>query len=191
MRADLESKVASPPPASSGVTKRRAPCATARRSWRRGSLPSRCERSWRKRRSPDRDIRLRALGERADKAEAALAVEQQSSRAARAEVEQLGSHRRAARTACQDRPRRWSCQRPKPRSSRARSPIWAPPQYRAGEQGAGAGALPFEFFGRLREIIGDRADIHIVGDRFVSNRKSCSPPAVPSSASRPRPSSIR
>ena len=34
-----------------------------------------------------------------------------------------------------------------------------------------------EFFGRLREIIGDRADIRIVGDRFcVPVRSACSRP---------------
>src|SRR5438876_9097298 len=44
-----------------------------------------------------RDIRLRALGERAEAAEAALAAEQQTSRAARAQVEQLSAQLAALR----------------------------------------------------------------------------------------------
>ena len=37
----------------------------------------------------------------------------------------------------------------------------------ARRQGRGAGRYRSEFFGRLREVLGDRPDVRIVGDRFV------------------------
>src|SRR5213079_247632 len=98
----------------------------------------------------DRDIRLRALGERADKAEAALAAQQQTSRAKRAEVDQLSSQIVALQEQqgqIVDLGRRLN--------AALASKVQELARYRS------------EFFGRLREIIGDRADIRIVGDRFV------------------------
>ena len=116
----------------------------------------------------DRDIRLRALGERADKAEAALAAEQQTSRAARAEVEQLGSQIAALREQLARIAAALELSEAKAKEQQGQiadlgrrlnaalaSKVQELARYRS------------EFFGRLREIIGDRADIRIVGDRFV------------------------
>src|SRR5438270_862017 len=116
----------------------------------------------------ERDIRLRALGERADKAEAALAAEQQTSRAARAEVEQLGSQIAALREQLAKIAAALELSEAKAKEQQGQivdlgrrlnaalaSKVQELARYRS------------EFFGRLREIIGDRADIRIVGDRFV------------------------
>jgi chemotaxis protein MotB len=116
----------------------------------------------------DRDVRLRALGERADKAEAALAAEQQTSRAARAEVEQLGSQIAALREQLARIAAALELSEAKAKEQQGQiadlgrrlnaalaSKVQELARYRS------------EFFGRLREIIGDRADIRIVGDRFV------------------------
>jgi chemotaxis protein MotB len=116
----------------------------------------------------DRDIRLRALGERADKAETALAAEQQTSRAARAEVEQLSGQIAALREQLAKIAAALDASEAKAKEQQGQivdlgrrlnlalaSKVQELARYRS------------EFFGRLREIIGDRADIRIVGDRFV------------------------
>jgi chemotaxis protein MotB len=115
-----------------------------------------------------RDVRLRGLAERADKAEAALAAEQQTSRAARAEVEQLGSQIAALREQLAKIAAALELSEAKAKEQQGQivdlgrrlnaalaSKVQELARYRS------------EFFGRLREIIGDRADIRIVGDRFV------------------------
>ena len=116
----------------------------------------------------DRDIRLRALGERADKAETALAAEQQTSRAARAQVEQLSSQIAALREQLAQIAAALDASEAKARDQQTQladlgrrlnaalaSKVQELARYRS------------EFFGRLREIIGDRPDIRVVGDRFV------------------------
>ncbi len=44
---------------------------------------------------------------------------------------------------------------------------WPAAERGAGQEGAGAVAVPLDFFGELRKVLGDRDDIQIVGDRFV------------------------
>src|SRR5947208_15920524 len=115
-----------------------------------------------------RDIRLRALGERADTAEAALAAEQQTSRAARAQVEQLSVQVAALREQLAKIAAALDVSEAKVKDQQGQivelgrrlnlalaNKVQELARYRS------------EFFGRLREIIGDRADIRIVGDRFV------------------------
>jgi chemotaxis protein MotB len=116
----------------------------------------------------DRDVRLRALGERADKAETALAAEQQTSRAARSEVEQLSGQIAALREQLAKIAAALDASEAKAKEQQGQivdlgrrlnlalaSKVQELARYRS------------EFFGRLREIIGERADIRIVGDRFV------------------------
>jgi len=81
VRADLEAKVASLAAGQRQSTQEAGALLDRSKSWKRGSPPSRREPPGQKDIS-DRDIRLRALGERADKAETALAAN--SRRAARA-----------------------------------------------------------------------------------------------------------
>ena len=115
-----------------------------------------------------RDIRLRALGERADKAETALAAEQQTSRAARAQVEELSAQITALRQQLAQIAAALDASEAKAKDQQTQiadlgrrlnaalaSKVQELARYRS------------EFFGRLREIIGDRPDIRVVGDRFV------------------------
>src|SRR5580704_11030705 len=108
-----------------------------------------------------RDIRLRALGERADTAEAALAAEQQTSRAARAQVAALREQLAKIAAALDVSEAKAKDQQGQIVELGRRlnlalaNKVQELARYRS------------EFFGRLREIIGDRADIRIVGDRFV------------------------
>lgn len=115
-----------------------------------------------------RDIRLRALGERAEAAEKALAAEQQTSRAARAQVEQLSASIAALREQLARIAAALDVSETKAKDQQAQiaelgrrlnlalaSKVQELARYRS------------EFFGRLREIIGERSDIRIVGDRFV------------------------
>ena len=44
---------------------------------------------------------------------------------------------------------------------------WPTAQRRAGAESPGAQSLPLRLFGRLRQILGARPDIRVVGDRFV------------------------
>lgn len=116
----------------------------------------------------DRDIRLRTLGEHADQAEAALAAEQQTSRAARDQVEQLSSQIAALREQLAQIAAALDASEAKTKEQQGQitdlgrrlnmalaSKVQELARYRS------------EFFGRLREIIGDRSDIRVVGDRFV------------------------
>ncbi len=115
-----------------------------------------------------RDIRLRVLGERADTAETALAAEQQTSRAARTQVEQLSAQVAALREQLAKIAAALDVSEAKVKDQQGQivelgrrlnlalaNKVQELARYRS------------EFFGRLREIIGDRADIRIVGDRFV------------------------
>src|SRR5439155_1349140 len=111
---------------------------------------------------------LGALRSRAEAAEKALAAEQQTSRAARAQVEQLTAAVAALREQLAKIAAALDVSESKGKEQQAQiaelgrrlnlalaSKVQELARYRS------------EFFGRLREIIGDRRDIRIVGDRFV------------------------
>jgi chemotaxis protein MotB len=116
----------------------------------------------------DRDIRLRDLGERAGKADAALSAEQQTTRAARAQVEELSTQIAALRQQLAQIAAALDASEAKTKDQQTQiadlgrrlnvalaSKVQELARYRS------------EFFGRLREIIGERPDIRVVGDRFV------------------------
>src|SRR5712672_556677 len=116
----------------------------------------------------DRDIRLRALGERADKAETALAAEQQTSRAARAEVEQLSGQIAALREQLAKIAAALDASEAKAKEQQGQIvDLGRRLNLALASKVQELARYQSEFFGRLREIIGDRADIRIVGDRFV------------------------
>jgi chemotaxis protein MotB len=111
---------------------------------------------------------LGGLGGRAAEAEKALAAEQQTSRAARAQVEQLTASIAALREQLATIAAVLDLSEAKAKDQQAQiaelgrrlnlalaSKVQELARYRS------------EFFGRLREIIGDRPDIQIAGDRFV------------------------
>src|SRR5436190_2081365 len=111
---------------------------------------------------------LGGLGGRAAEAEKALAAEQETSRAARAQVEQLTASIAALREQLAQIAKALDLSETKAKEQQAQivelgrrlnlalaSKVQELARYRS------------EFFGRLREIIGDRRDIQIVGDRFV------------------------
>src|SRR5213082_3239306 len=93
----------------------------------------------------DRDIRLRDLGERAEKGEAALSAQQQTQIAAALDASEAKT--KDQQTQLADLGRRLNIA--------LASKVQELARYRS------------EFFGRLREIIGERPDIRVVGDRFV------------------------
>ena len=108
------------------------------------------------------------LGGRAAEAEKALLAEQERSRAARAQVEQLTASIAALREQLAKIAAALDVSELKAKEQQAQiaelgrrlnlalaSKVQELARYRS------------EFFGRLREIIGDRPDIRIVGDRFV------------------------
>jgi chemotaxis protein MotB len=108
-----------------------------------------------------RDVRLRTLGERAEQAE-------QKSAAARAQVEQLSASVAALREQLARIAAALDVSESKVKEQQTHiadlgrrlnlalaSKVQELARYRS------------EFFGRLREVVGDRADIRIVGDRFV------------------------
>ena len=125
----------------------------------------------------DRDIRLRDLGERAEKGEAALSAEQQTSRAARAQVEELSAQIAALRQQLAQIAAALEASEAKTKDQQTQladlgrrlnialaSKVQELARYRS------------EFFGRLREIIGERPDIRVVGDRFVFQSEVLSMP---------------
>jgi len=115
-----------------------------------------------------RDIRLRDLAARADSAEKALAAEKETSRAARAQVEQLSQQLAALREQLARISAALDLSEAKVKAQQGQivelgrrlnlalvNKVEELARYRS------------EFFGRLRQIIGDRPDIRVVGDRFV------------------------
>ena len=167
VRTELEAKVASL--AASQQNGREAGALRDRSKELEARLATEQERtSLAQKQISDRDIRLRALGERADKAETALAAEQQTSRAARAQVEELSSQIAMLREQLAQIAAALDASEAKAKDQQTQiadlgrrlnaalaSKVQELARYRS------------EFFGRLREIIGDRADIRVVGDRFV------------------------
>src|SRR5579872_4276588 len=109
-----------------------------------------------------------ALRERAETAEKALAAEQETSKAAKAQVEQLTAAVAALRDQLAKIAAALDVSEAKAKEQQTQiaelgrrlnlalaSKVQELARYRS------------EFFGRLREILGDRPDIRIVGDRFV------------------------
>ena len=116
----------------------------------------------------DWTAQARAAAARADKAEQTLGAEREASAAARSEVDQLTASIAALREQLAQISQALDASEAKAKEQ----------QTQIAELGrrlnlALAGKVQelaryrSEFFGRLREIIGDRSDIRIVGDRFV------------------------
>ncbi len=111
---------------------------------------------------------MRDLAARADSAEKALAAEKETSRAARAQVEQLSQQLAALREQLARISAALDLSEAKVKAQQGQivelgrrlnlalvNKVEELARYRS------------EFFGRLRQIIGDRPDIRVVGDRFV------------------------
>jgi chemotaxis protein MotB len=115
-----------------------------------------------------RDIRLRDVGSRADRAEQSLAAEKEISRAALARVDQLNAQLAALREQLSRIAAALDVSDAKVKEQQGQivelgkrlnlalvNKVEELARYRS------------EFFGRLKEILGDRPDIRVVGDRFV------------------------
>ncbi len=109
-----------------------------------------------------------ALRQRAEQAERALAAEQETSRAARAQVEQLTAAVAALREQLAKIAAALDVSEAKAKSQQAQiADLGKRLNLALATKVQELARYRSEFFGRLREIIGDRADIRIVGDRFV------------------------
>jgi chemotaxis protein MotB len=164
VRAELEAKVASlaPPDPNAGALRDRAKELEAR-------LASAEEKTALAQKEIDaRDIRLRDLGTRADQTEQALASEKELSRSAQAQVDKLNAQIAALREQLTRIAAALDVSEGKVKQQQSQivdlgkrlnmalvSKVEELARYRS------------EFFGRLREILGDRPDIRVVGDRFV------------------------
>jgi len=115
-----------------------------------------------------RDVRLRELGGRADKADQALTAEKEISRAALARVDQLNTQLAALRDQLSRIAAALDVSEAKVKEQQGQivelgkrlnlalvNKVEELARYRS------------EFFGRLHQILGDRPDIRVVGDRFV------------------------
>jgi chemotaxis protein MotB len=115
-----------------------------------------------------RDIRLRDAGSRADRAEQSLAAEKEISRNALARVDQLNTQLAALREQLSRIAAALDVSEAKVKEQQGQivelgkrlnlalvNKVEELARYRS------------EFFGRLHEILGDRPDIRVVGDRFV------------------------
>lgn len=115
-----------------------------------------------------RDIRLRALGERAEQTDKSLAAEQQKSAAARAQVEQLSASVAALREQLAKIAAALDISESKVKQQQTQiADLGRRLNIALAAKVQELARYRSEFFGRLREILGDRADIRIVGDRFV------------------------
>jgi chemotaxis protein MotB len=115
-----------------------------------------------------RDVRLRALGERAEQADKALAAEQRTSSAARAQVEQLSASVAALREQLAKIAAALDVSESKVKDQQTQiADLGRRLNIALATKVQELARYRSEFFGRLREIIGERADIRIVGDRFV------------------------
>jgi len=115
-----------------------------------------------------RDIRLREFGSRADKVDQALTAEKEISRAALARVDQLNTQLAALRDQLSRIAAALDVSEAKVKEQQGQivelgkrlnlalvNKVEELARYRS------------EFFGRLHQILGDRPDIRVVGDRFV------------------------
>ena len=111
---------------------------------------------------------LGGLGGRAAEAEKALLAEQETSRAARAQVEQLSASIAALREQLAKIAAALDVSEAKAKDQQAQIvELGRRLNLALASKVQELARFRSEFFGRLREIIGDRADIRIVGDRFV------------------------
>ncbi len=111
---------------------------------------------------------LRDLGERAAAAEKALAAEQETSRAARAQVEQLSAAVAALREQLAQIAAALDISEAKVKNQQTQiADLGRRLNLALATKVQELARYRSEFFGRLREILGDRPDIRIVGDRFV------------------------
>jgi chemotaxis protein MotB len=108
-----------------------------------------------------RDVRLRILGDE-------LKAEQEASRAARAQVEQLSAAVAALRQQLAKIAAALDVSEAKVKEQQSQiADLGKRLNLALANKVQELARYRSEFFGRLREIIGDRADIRIVGDRFV------------------------
>ena len=108
-----------------------------------------------------RDVRLRTLGDE-------LKAEQEASRAARAQVEQLSAAVAALRQQLAKIAAALDVSEAKVKEQQSQiADLGKRLNLALANKVQELARYRSEFFGRLREIIGDRADIRIVGDRFV------------------------
>jgi chemotaxis protein MotB len=166
VRADLEAKIAA-------LAQQQAPKELGALRDRTKELEARLaaeqERTALAQREIDaRDVRLREVGSRADRAEQVLSAEKEISRNALARVDQLNAQLVALRDQLSRIAAALEVSEAKVKEQQGQivelgkrlnlalvNKVEELARYRS------------EFFGRLREILGDRPDIRIVGDRFV------------------------
>jgi chemotaxis protein MotB len=119
----------------------------------------------------ERDTLAAQFGARAEavaKAEQALAAEQQTSAAARAQVEQLSASIAALREQLAQIAAALDLSEAKAKDQQTQiAELGRRLNLALATKVQELARYRSEFFGRLREIIGNRADIRIVGDRFV------------------------
>ena len=115
-----------------------------------------------------RDIHLRDLGARADRAEQALAAEQLATAAARAQVEQLTAQLASLREQLARIAAALDASEAKVKDQQSQIvELGRRLNLALVNKVEELAKFRSEFFGRLRQVIGDRPDIRIVGDRFV------------------------
>ena len=166
VRADLEAKIA-------GLAQQQAPKELGALRDRTKELEARLaaeqERTSLAQKEIDaRDVRLREVGTRADRAEQGLAAEKEISRNALAHVDQLNAQLTALREQLSRIAVALDVSEAKVKEQQGQivelgkrlnlalvNKVEELARYRS------------EFFGRLREVLGDRPDIRIAGDRFV------------------------
>jgi chemotaxis protein MotB len=166
VRADLEAKIA-------GLAQQQAPKELGALRDRTKELEARLaaeqERTSLAQKEIDaRDVRLRDVGTRADRAEQGLAAEKEISRNALARVDQLNAQLTALREQLSRIAAALDVSETKVKEQQGQivelgkrlnlalvNKVEELARYRS------------EFFGRLREVLGDRPDIRIAGDRFV------------------------
>ena len=166
VRADLEAKIA-------GLAQQQAPKELGALRDRAKELEARLaaeqERTSLAQKEIDaRDVRLREVGSRADRAEQGLAAEKEISRNALARVDQLNAQLTALREQLSRIAAALDVSEAKVKEQQGQivelgkrlnlalvNKVEELARYRS------------EFFGRLREVLGDRPDIRIAGDRFV------------------------
>jgi chemotaxis protein MotB len=166
VRADLEAKIA-------GLAQQQAPkelgALRDRTKELEAQLAAEQERTSLAQKEIDaRDVRLRDLGTRADRAEQGLAAEKEISRNALARVDQLNAQLSALREQLSRIAAALDVSQAKVKEQQGQivelgkrlnlalvNKVEELARYRS------------EFFGRLREVLGDRPDIRIEGDRFV------------------------
>ncbi len=116
----------------------------------------------------DANTQLGALRSRAEQAEQALAAEKETSRAAKAQVEQLTAAVAALRDQLAKIAAALEVSEAKAKNQQAQiADLGKRLNLALANKVQELARYRSEFFGRLREIIGERSDIRIVGDRFV------------------------